>query len=114
MNRELKAREFESILTVQGALDASALTKSDIVSYAMSLQEHVVELNSKLSTQKKDADVIACVNIGAQNSLGAIKAQLECQVEELAAQLVYKDKSITSFKRICSEAASALEKGQDK
>ena len=88
LNRELKVGQFESILKSsfnEEASDIAVFSKKELVSYSLSLQEHIVELNGRLSTLKNDANIIASVNIGSHNSLAAIKAQLECQVEELAA-----------------------------
>ena len=44
--------------------------------------------------------------MGSNDALATIKAQLECQVEELAAQLTFKEQKIGEYKNVCDKLST--------
>ena len=85
----------------------------DVMWYIHQLQEEVIYLNSEAHRFKKDCEVINSVNSGANDALIAIKAELECQVEELNSQLIYKDIKIGEYGTLCSKFTTIVKGWQE-
>ena len=108
---------MSSILrTDAGGLDCDSSTNNMIGSfdykevfwYIHQLQQEVISLSSQATAFKQDSKVINSVNYGANDALIAIKAELECQVEELQAQLMFKDCKISEYTHICARFSSKI------